>query len=160
MNPDWLSQLAPAHAPAAPSWWPPAPGWWLLAVGIGAFVFLLVRWLRHPQRRWRRLALAELQAIRRSEVERIPLAQALERLLRRYALTVLGREKVAAVTGTAWLSLLATHGAAALGGAAGRSLLAAAYGGAGSDDREQWLAATEAFVRQAGRGRIGLRMRR
>jgi uncharacterized protein (DUF58 family) len=26
MNPDWLAQLAPEHAPPAPGWWPLAPG--------------------------------------------------------------------------------------------------------------------------------------
>jgi hypothetical protein len=107
-------------------------------------------WLRQPRRRSRLAALAELREIRAASADRIPLAQALESLLRRYALAVLGRERVAPLTGAAWLALLAAEGAAPLGGAAGRSLLAAAFGGPGRDDREEWLAGAESFVRKAG----------
>lgn len=149
MNPDWLSQLAPAHAPAAPPWWPPAPGWWGLMAVACLLAAAAILWHRNPQRRVRHAALAELSKIR-AEPDRIRLAQSLQNLLRRYALTVLPRERVAPLTGEAWLALLAGEGAAALGGAAGRSLLTAAFGGAGSDDRQVWLASTEAFVRKAG----------
>ena len=30
VTPDWLAQLAPAHAPPPAGWWPLAPGWWVL----------------------------------------------------------------------------------------------------------------------------------
>jgi hypothetical protein len=150
MNPDWLAQLAPAHPPPAPGVWPLALGWWLLLallLTLGAAGWL---WLASPRRALRRAALTELAAIRARAPDRVALAQGLESLLRRYALAVLPRERVAPLTGEAWLALLAAEGAGALAGAAGRSLLAAAFGGAGSDDRSAWLTGAEAFVRRAG----------
>lgn len=150
MKADWLAQLAPAHAPPAPSWWPPAPGWWGLLLVAVVLAAAGVLWRMNPRRRSRQAALAELAAIRANSGDRVSLAQALQSLLRRYALAVLPRERVATVTGEAWLTLLAGEGAAGLAGPAGRSLLTAAFGGAGSDDREVWLASTEAFVRKAG----------
>jgi len=41
-------------------------------------------------------------------------------------------------------------GGDALAGAPGRSMLAAAFGNQASDDREQWFAAAEGFIKRAG----------
>ena len=63
MNESLLAQLAPAHAPPPAGWWPPAPGWWLLLVVVLGLLAALLAWWRHPSRRLRRAALAELRAI-------------------------------------------------------------------------------------------------
>ena len=149
MTPNWLAQLAPAHAPPAPPWWPPAPGWWVL----GAIALLLAAaaavWLRDPHRSSRRAALRELQRIREEVTDPGLSARAIESVMRRYALAVFGGERVARLTGKSWLEFLAAEGGTRLSGEAGRSLLAAAFGGAARDDRASWLAGASAFVRHA-----------
>jgi hypothetical protein len=151
MNPSWLAQLAPAHAPPAPLWWPPAPGWWVLAWLCALLVAALTWWWREPRRARRRIALRELRGIRRAggEIDASASAQAIENVLRRYAIAVFGRTRVARLSGAAWLQFAATHGGAGLASDSGRSLLSAAFGGAVHDQREQWLAAAEGFVRRA-----------
>jgi hypothetical protein len=150
MNANWLDQLAPEHAPAPPGWWPPAPGWWVLAtvllgVAIGAWV-----WWRSPRRRLRAATLRELRKLCAADLTIGESAQAVQNLLRRYALAVFGQETVARLNGAAWLEFLALHGAPPFGGDLGRSLLAASYGGdAAGTDRAGWFAAAEAFVRRA-----------
>lgn len=161
MSPDWLSQLAPSHAPPPPGWWPPAPGWWVLAILGAILVGGFIWWLVDRRRAeaafasllWtpRRAALSELRQIRQSEADAPVLAQSIESLLRRYALAVFGPERVASLTGEAWLQLVISEGGELLAGGPGRSLLAAAFGGRTGDDREQWLAGAEAFVRTAPR---------
>jgi hypothetical protein len=152
MTTNWLSQLAPAHAPPPAGWWPPAPGWWLVAVLLLAAAAAAVAWWRDPYRRSRRAALRELRAIRAEESDLVASARAIESLLRRFAVAVFGGAQVARLTGDAWLAFVAAQGGTALAGEAGRSLLATAFGGSVSDDRECWIAGAEAFVR-ASRGR-------
>lgn len=148
MSPDWLTQLAPAHAPPAPGWWPPAPGWWV----SGALVLLLAAaatwWWRDPHRVSRRAALRELRRIREEQADPRSSARAIESVLRRYAMAVFGGERVARLTGQAWLEFVAAEGGT-LPLQAGRSLLAAAFGGGARDERESWLAGADAFVRRA-----------
>jgi len=151
MTPAWISQLAPAHAPAPPGWWPPAPGWWIAAALLLAAIAAGVRWWRDPDRRSRRAALRELRTIRTQESDLVTSARAIESLLRRFALAVFGGARVARLTGDAWLAFVAAQGGAALAGDAGRSLLSTAFGGRISDDRACWLAGADAFVRQARR---------
>lgn len=151
MSPNWLSELAPAQAPPPPGAWPLAPGWWGLAavvivLGIGA-----LWWWRNPRRRRRRAALRELRRIRANELDLQASARAIERLLRRYAMAMFGRERVARLTGEAWLTFLGAEGGAPLAGEAGRCLLNAAFGGRVRDARAQWLAGADGFVRRAGR---------
>ncbi len=78
-------------------------------------------------------------------------ARAIESLLRRFAMAVFGPARVARLTGDAWLAFVAAQGGSQLAGDAGRSLLATAFGGSASDDRDCWLAGADAFVRQARR---------
>ncbi len=155
MSADWLSQLAPAHAPSAPGWWPPAPGWWGAAL-LGALLIpallITARWWRQPRRRFRRAALRELQLIRASAVDGPAAARAIENLLRRYAVALYGRDIAARLTGAAWLEFASAAGAEQLSGEAGRSLLATAFGGAGPVDREGWLSAAAEFIRRAAEG--------
>lgn len=151
MTPAWLSQLAPAHAPPPPGWWPPAPGWWLLAVLLLGGASAALWWSRDPYRRSRRAALRELRAIRADDSDLVASARAIESLLRRFALAVFGSARVARLTGDAWLAFVAAQGGTALAGEAGRSLLATAFGGCASNDRESWIAGADAFVRAARR---------
>ena len=152
MNTGWLAQLAPGHAPPAPGWWPPAPGWWgvaaLIAIAAASFLFW---WRRDPHRRRRRIALRELRRIEASDPATPVLARAIENVLRRFAMTVFGGERVARLGGEAWLGFVGRQGGELLAGEAGRSLLAAAFGGRASDDRERWLTGAAAFVRAAAR---------
>jgi hypothetical protein len=150
---DWLSQLAPEHAPAAPSWWPPAPGWWLLGIAFIVTVSALLWWRFSPaavrDRRRKHAALEELGRIQR-QVEIARVAPDLQRLLRRFALTMFERDRIAPLSGEAWLEFLAQYGDARFAGDVGRSLLAAAYGKpVRLAWREPWLEAAEAFIRQA-----------
>ena len=151
MTPDWTSRLAPSHAPPPAGWWPPAVGWWLLAALVLAAVVASVWWWRDPYRRSRRAALRELRAIRAADPDPVSSARAIESLLRRFALAVFGSAPVARLTGEAWLTFVAARGGTPLAGESGRSLLATAFGGGPSDERECWLAAADAFVRQARR---------
>jgi hypothetical protein len=118
-----------------------------------ALVAGLLWWLWDPRRGPRRAALRELRLIRESAADAASLARSIESVLRRYALAVFGPERVASLTGQAWLGLVASEGGEPLAGAPGRSLLAAAFGGDISDDREQWLAGAESFLRRAPRRR-------
>lgn len=149
MNPDWLNQLAPGHAPAAAGWWPPAPGWWVISLLCIVSTTTLVWWLRQPGRAPRRAALRQLQLIRASDADGAAVARALQNLLRRYALVVFGSDRVARLTGEAWLNFVIDAGGETLAGAPGRTLLGAAFGNQTYDDREQWIAGAERFIKRA-----------
>ena len=153
-NNDWLAQLAPERVPAVPAWWPPAPGWWVLAALLMTLIVAAVLWWRWPPRRLRRVALRELRRIRARDADPAATARALQNLLRRYALAVFGADAVARLSGEEWLRFVAAHGAKGLAGPLGQALLAASFGGRSTQPlqgtlREEWCAATEAFVRTA-----------
>lgn len=151
MSPNWLAELAPAHAPPPPSPWPPAPGWWGLAGLVIVLAVGALWWWRNPRRRRMRAALRELQRIRASDPGVQGSARAIEQLLRRYAMAVFGGERVARLTGESWLTFLGAEGGTELAGESGRCLLSAAFGSSARDAREQWLAGADRFVRRAGR---------
>lgn len=149
LNNDWLSQLAPAHAPPPPGWWPPAPGWWAVVVLFllaTAVVVMLLR--RKPPARPHRHALRELQRLEAARIDDAQLAHELEQLMRRYAVAVYGREAVARLNGEDWLAFVVEHGGPELAGETGRGLLRAAYGGAFEADRSRWLAGARGFLRR------------
>ena len=156
MTPDWLAQLAPDHAPPRAGWFPPALGWWLAvacALLLAALVASIVKWWLEPHRRLRRAAMRELRRIGASPLQGAEAARAIENLLRRHAVALHGRERVARLTGAGWLEFAGASGAGALAGEAGRSLLATAFGRRPSSgvDRDQWLEAAEQLIRQSGR---------
>jgi hypothetical protein len=154
MNPSWLTQLAPEHAPPPPGWWPPAPGWWIAAaLVLAAAAGFAWWWRRDPHRRRRRSAFRELRRIGASDAEAPEFARAIENVLRRFAMAVFGGDRVARLGGEAWLSFVGSEGGESLAGDTGRSLLSAAFGGRARDDRERWLAAANDFVRAAARPR-------
>ena len=153
-------------------WWPPAPGWWAITLCLLVLLTLLARWLRSRGRarphwgfpRWplgrkthgpalRHSALAELRLIRHSDGDGPAVARAIQSLMRRYAVAVFGQERVAKLTGEAWLEFVVSEGGTAFAGTPGRSLLVAAFGNHSNDDREQWLTAAESFIRRAARRR-------
>lgn len=108
---DPLAQLRDIHMPPPIDTWPPAPGWVILAaLGLAAvialFYWLYRRWRRN---RYRREALRELAALRARFEERRDKAAFLvesQTLLKRVALTRYPRERVANLTGEAWVQFL------------------------------------------------------
>jgi Domain of unknown function (DUF4381) len=153
MDNDWLAQLAPERAPLTPLWWPPAPGWWVLALLLLATIVGGIIWWRLPRRRLRRVALRELRRLQSFDADIPHTARTVQNLLRRYALAAFGPDRVARLSGEAWLQFIAARGAAILGGSLGKSLLAASFGARTTDrqwqDRDAWCAAAEQFLRRA-----------
>ncbi|HUW50590.1 MAG TPA: DUF4381 domain-containing protein [Sulfuricella sp.] len=146
VKPDWLAQLAPAHAPPAPSWWPLAPGWWGMAIILAMVIAAVTYWQRRPDNRLRRVALKELKNLETRVIDDITLARGLEHLLRRYAVARFGRDAVASLSGDCWIAFIVAHGGAAWADDTGASLLRAAYGGTAKPDRARWLAGARAFI--------------
>jgi Domain of unknown function (DUF4381) len=147
MKPDWLAQLAPAHAPPPPGWWPPAPGWWGLALLLLLGLAALLVGLNRPPRRLRRVALRQLARLEQGSHDDADLAHELENLLRRYAVARFGRETVAGLAGAAWIDFVVAHGGTDWKGDTGAHLLRAAYGGLTEGDRTRWLAGARGFIK-------------
>ncbi len=121
MNPEeqaLIDQLGDVIAPQVPGWWPLAVGWWvLLALVLGMLIglFFIVRNFKNKQRkdRWRKEALIDHQRISNNLASRsdtdinqsTELAE-LSVLMRRVALALLPRERVAAMTDDDWLETL------------------------------------------------------
>lgn len=147
VKPDWLDQLAGAHAPAPPGWWPLAPGWWLiLALLVLITGFIWWRY-RQPQNRLRRTALRELAHLSSGAQDDAAFARALENLLRRYAVARFGREVVSGLSGERWIDFVVVHGGVDWRGTAGAALLQAAYGGAHQPERARWMSGARAFLK-------------
>jgi hypothetical protein len=134
MNPDpqQVLQLRDIHLPGNPGLWPPAPGWWLVAViGLALLAWLtIVALRRYRVHRRRRRILFELAGLER-ELASEPTPDALARmavLLRRLALTRFPRERVAGLSGSAWLGFLdETGGSGRFAAGPGRVLGAGPY---------------------------------
>jgi hypothetical protein len=147
VKPDWLAQLAPSHAPAPPGWWPLASGWWVLAALLLAGALAVWWWQRRPHLRLRRAALRELAQLDKTVADDAALAQALTRLVRRYAVARYGRDSVASLSGARWVAFVVAHGGTAWEGEVGSGLLRAAYGGACQPERLRWVAGAQAFFK-------------
>jgi len=147
----WTQQLAPDHAPPPVGWWPPAPGWWalLIILVVISTLWALRSRTRDNFRSVRREALRELQAIEESNADDPTVAKGIENVLRRYAIALFGTERVAKLTGRAWLQFLGSHGGAILAGDTGRSLLEAAFANRSPGERGSWFSGSREFVRQA-----------
>ncbi len=106
--------LRDIHLPGAPGLWPLAPGWWLLAgVSLALLAWAgFVGWRHYRLRRAHKLVLDELDCIMADLVQqRSPALLAnLSTLLRRLALLRFSRERVAGLTGDAWLHFLDASG--------------------------------------------------
>lgn len=151
LNSDWLSQLAPDHAPPPLSGWLIAPGWWGLLLLLFIVLIILGYWLRHPTQRLRRAALRELKHLETTITDSALLARDLEHLLRRYALVQFGHDAVAKLSGEAWISFVVAHGGTAFEGETGKDLLRAAYGGRVNADRIHWFNGARGFLKGKGR---------
>jgi len=95
----------------------------------------------------------ELRLIRASPLEGPDAARAIEGLLRRHAVALHGRARVARLTGEGWLEFAGASGAEGFAGDTGRSLLAAAFGDhpAQRVDRDRWLHAAAQLICRSGR---------
>jgi hypothetical protein len=108
---DPLAQLRDIHVPGMIEAWPPAPGWWILAalgalLVIAGFTWLFRYWRAN---RYRREALRELTQLlkdQHKDEDDQAYLEALQRLLKRTALTGFPREEVASLTGEAWVQFL------------------------------------------------------
>jgi hypothetical protein len=105
-----LQELRDVHLPEPISLFPPALGWWLVfgLVVAGVIVFL---WMRAYRRRtkMRRLAMAELGAIKRHyniHQDDQWVVRRLSEIVRRYAMATFPRTEVAGLTGSSWLQFL------------------------------------------------------
>lgn len=127
--------LRDIHLPGPVSWWPPASGWWLVAALLLLSAALAYRLQRHARtarrrRRLRREALRELDAIEHRLAARREAAEAMEAvsiLLRRVAVTVFAEERVAGISGVAWVEWLHRNGPRDLDPAALQPLADAPY---------------------------------
>ena len=135
-NTELAAKLAALHdvvVPAPVSWWPPAPGWYAVAAlalalaGRGAWRLYRL-WRANA---YRRVALRSLASIRVALADPTRRAEGLPELaaqLRRAALHVAPRERVAALSGDAWLEFLdAGAGGNAFRGDAGRLIVDAPF---------------------------------
>jgi len=148
-QPDWLAQLAPAHAPPPPGWWPLALGWWAVMILIPIIVAGIVWWQLRPAVRQRRAALRELKRLSTRRIDHHSLAVGLEDLLRRYAIVRFGHDSVAALNGEDWIDFVASHGGRDWAGGNGVDLLRAAYGGPADGDATAWINGARAFIKEA-----------
>ncbi|HAT31378.1 MAG TPA: DUF4381 domain-containing protein [Janthinobacterium sp.] len=147
MTPDFLTQLAPAHAPPPPGWWPLAPIWWALVLLAVAFALLALYRYRRPTTRLRRAALSELAQLAAMGGESAELARRLENLVRRYAVARFGRDTVAQLSGARWIDFVVAHGGADWRGVPGAALLRAAFGGSPHAEHAPWISGARAFFK-------------
>ena len=147
IKPDWLSQLAPAHASPPPGWWPLALGWWgVIAMILIVVAVTLVRYNR-PEMRIRRAALRELKQLDATRMDDNELARRLENLMRRYAVTRYGREQVANLAGAEWIAFVIRHQGRAFSGDVGIEFLSAAWGKRVAGQRALWLKGVHDFIK-------------
>ncbi len=146
MKPDWLNQLAPAHAPPAPGWWPLAPGWW--AVLFLIIVVVAFMWVRYNgvAMRLRRAAFRELSQLELAQLSDNELARSLESLMRRYAVSRFGRERVAHLVGAEWIAFVVSHQGHAFADEAGVEFLSAAWGKTVTGQRARWIKGARDFI--------------
>ena len=114
MNPDLLARMRDIHELQMDSisWWPPAIGWWLLAVALAGL--LVAAWwgirnlLAYPPGTWHRDARNQLLALKKlsRQLSAEQSLRELSELLRRIAVTRLGREQAAGLNGEDWLAWL------------------------------------------------------
>jgi hypothetical protein len=108
---DPLAQLRDIHTPGIIEMWPPAPGWWMLAALGALLVVAALTWLYRYWRanRYRREAMSELARLLENwhkNEDDLAYLDALQKLLKRAALTSFPREEVASLTGEAWVQFL------------------------------------------------------
>lgn len=111
MNP--LDQLKDIHLPSEINWWPLAIGWWLVAgLVIAMLVLLMVLFKNHRKKKQRlKQGLAPFDQLANNEsLSSQDWLNELSILLRRIAINVHGRNDVAGLVGSDWLSYLDNSG--------------------------------------------------
>lgn len=100
--------LKDIHTPQAIGWWPLAPGWWLVAVLVPVVVFLLFRLYKRLTRKTAIKTAKKLLTELKQDlsIDNSKKLYTLSTLIRRTAISVAPREKVASLTGQAWLAFL------------------------------------------------------
>jgi hypothetical protein len=103
MNPDptSLDRLHDVIVPPPVPWWPPAPGW--LVIGF-LLVLVLVCWFIRGVRHWQSNCYRR-EALKLLEGAHDPVGE-LPTLIKRVALSVYPRGRVASLTGEQWLTFL------------------------------------------------------
>ena len=149
---DPLSDLRDIHLPDPVSWWPPAPGWWMV-LGLAIVLLVLAVWgyrrLRTPaayqSARHELQGLREAYAANRQDPK---LVTGLSMLLRRYAMALYGRERVAGLTGKQWLTFLNKMGNTDIfTGDVGNVLVSVPYGSQVPAQGEALLTAVEQWLK-------------
>jgi len=124
--------LRDIHSAPPPEFWPPAPGWWLLGILAAVLLTLVTVWLyrRYRLYRQRQQVLAELDQLKNIDADRqaAEFTTAVSTLLRRVALMRFARQRVASLSGAAWLRFLdETGGDGAFTSGAGQVLGQGSY---------------------------------
>jgi hypothetical protein len=107
-----LARLEGIVEPAPVSWAPQTAGWWALGIVLLGLAFGLTFWVtrRWYSNRYRREALAELTAIEKRLLAGDHGAiSTVAVVLRRVALYIAPRERVASLSGEKWLDFLNDH---------------------------------------------------
>lgn len=102
--------LRDIHLPDGLPWWPLAPGWWLLLLVLAMLSVLSWWYWRRHRNPLRRASLRELARLRDAHSAGADAPQILadvSMLLRRIAISRLGRTQVAGLTGEHWQACLA-----------------------------------------------------
>jgi len=112
--PEIIDQLIDINVPAPVAYTPETVGWWVLLSGVTAAVSLITYfWYRHRQtNRYRQIALAELRRLEsavKGQDAAVGLAQ-VAILVKRTALAVFPRTRVAHLFGLAWQEFLQNSG--------------------------------------------------
>ena len=148
---DPLEQLRDIHLPDPVSWWPPAPGWWIVGVLTLGVIAAYIWWYRNPTVRAYRVARKEFIHLREQHLaaqDDVTLVKDLSVLLRRYALAVFGRPRVASLIGTSWMIFLNETGKT-LGftEGAGKVLQTVPYGGRDPVEAQALLTLVEQWMK-------------
>lgn len=135
MNNNLLQQLKDIHNPSAISWWPLAPGWYLLALLLLLVLATIGYYSFRRYQNIKRLQLIKqtINDLKLRIKSRDPkVISDCSKLIRRVALMKYPREKVAGITGEAWLRFLDETGdTQQFSQGPGRLLITAAY-------QQQW----------------------
>jgi len=129
---DSLSNLRDIHLPAPVSFWPPAVGWWLLGLA-GVLLVLSGYWgikyyFRPNIRKDVLIELGKLDQCLAQDKTRQQFYINMSILIRRIAITLFGRRKVAGLAGENWLKFLdETSGTTFFTSGNGRLLISAPY---------------------------------
>ncbi|WP_240732658.1 MULTISPECIES: DUF4381 domain-containing protein [Dyella] len=151
-----LATLKDLPLPPPPtSYWPQAPGWWVLLalIVLALLVYAIRRAWRWWADRYRRAALLELDAIERDLAEparRGAALEALPALVKRTVFTWAPRQRIAPMTGDAWLGFLdRTLPGNPFTAGPGQRLETIAYGGdaLGNAEQDALLALLRRWIR-------------